>query len=97
MPRDLAKMARGKLRSVTGNKSAWQSALNLTNIRTVNPHHLMRMDTYVLAVQLAVSAVGALMLPRSMVSLYQKGPVNSHYRLRLTSGWSTLSIARVWL
>ena len=94
MPRDLTWMAKGKLISVIGNEGAWLNAMRLADVKAVNPRRIMRADTYLVAIQLAVSAAGALMLPKSMATSYiNKGqlmnvvdfdlPMNgAHYLLR---------------
>ena len=94
MPRDLAQMAKGKLISVIGDEGAWLNAMRLADIKAVNPRGITRADTYLVAVQLALSAAGALMLPRSIADPYIKSrqlislidfdlPMNgAHYLLR---------------
>ena len=72
MPRNLAQMAKGKLISVIGDEVAWLDAMRLANIKTVKPRGILRADTYLVAVQLALSAAGALMLPRSIADPYIK-------------------------
>lgn len=70
MPRDLSEMAIGKLITVIGCEGAWSTAIRLTDIEAVNPCRILRVDTYLAAAQLAVSAVGAVMLPRSIADPY---------------------------
>lgn len=94
MPRNLDQMAKGKLISVVGDENAWLNALRLANIKAVDPQPIVRVDTYLLAVQLALSAAGALMLPKSIATPYIKSrqlmslvdfdlPMNgAHYLLR---------------
>lgn len=94
IPRDLAQMAKGKLISVIGDESAWLNVLRLANIKAADFHPIIRVDSYLPAIQLAVSAAGALMLPRSMATSYLNSgqlinitdfdlPMNgAHYLLR---------------
>ena len=94
MPQDLAEMAKGSIISVLGSEGTWLSAISLTDIEAVNSRRILRADTYLVAAQLAVAAVGAVMLPRSMAAPYIKSgqlisltnfdfPMSgSHYLLR---------------
>lgn len=94
MPRDLSEMAIGKLITVIGCEGAWSTAIRLTDIEAVNPCRILRVDTHLVAAQLAVSAVGTVMLPRSIADPYLKSGqlvslsstdlpmVGAHYLLR---------------
>jgi len=112
MPRDLTWMAKGKLISVIGDESAWLNVMRLANIKAVDSHPIIRVDTYLLAIQLAVSAAGALMLPRSMATSYLNSgqlmnvvdldlPMNgAHYLLRRSDDGRTkpeVAILQQWL
>ena len=94
MPSNLAEMAKGKLITVMGCEGAWVNAIDLTDIEAVNPRRTLRVDSYLVAAQFAVSGAGAMMLPKSMAVPYIKSgqlvslvdfdlPMNgSHYLLR---------------
>ena len=111
-PQSLEELAKGQLISVMGSEGAWLNAKNMTGLEEVNPRRVLRADTYLVAAELAVSGVGALMLPKSMAAPYIASgrlitpvdfelPLNdSHYLLRKEDHRRTkpeITILQQWL
>ena len=79
MPCDLAQMPKGKIISVTGSESTWLNAMRTTATKTANPSHVIWADNYLIAAQLGVLGMGALILPKSIAERY----INSGQLIRV--------------